>query len=612
MPLLSGLFHTVRGPYIYLLKLRFCKFSRFAVLKAIKCGFSVFILICCGFSVLGHPYNRPPLKPTYSKSNEDVDQSCEKQTLINGHVIVEQIQNLGLDKVCPTRKTKGGNTPTITASGTAYKKEDRFKPWNAAESIPSQQQERLMFKEALRIGLDIVMRNHVYRFDNCIRQQQKGGPIGLELTGNIAQVYMIWWDQQLKLRLDNLGLLVAMYKRYVDDINIAAKGVPLGTRYVNGELILDQNAIESDKLIPGDKRTMEIIKCVGNDIHPSIQLEVDCPSNYDDGKLPILDLKVWIAVINGCNRMVHEFYSKDISSKAVIHAKSALPWQQKRTVLTQEMLRVMLNCSEDVPWEIIVKHVDKMVLRLQFSGYTQKFRHEVVNAALKAYDEIGRKVSCGERPRYRPYEWMREERDAMKKEKAVGWYKRGGYESVIFVPSTPNSLLQRRYQAEIDRQGIKIRIVEKAGRSVKSLLQRSDPFKERICSREGCFVCHTEKKGSCDKNGVNYVITCTSCEDVYHGETSKNAYTRGKQHLDEYNNKAGKSVMWRHCRERHENVLQEFKMRVTGQYRNDAMLRQIAEAVRINDCHVDKRINNKTEWNLVLFPTVRVDNGDTN
>ena len=179
-----------------------------------------------------------------------------------------------------------------------------------------------MFKEALRIGLGIVMRNHVYRFDNCIRQQQKGGPIGLELTGNIAQVFMIWWDQQLKLRLGNLGLLVAMYKRYVDDINIAAREVPLGTRYIDGELILDEDAIEIDRSVPGDKRTMEIIKCVGNDIHPSIQLEVDCPSNYDDGKLPILDLKVWIAIVNGCSWMVHEFYSKDISSKAVVHATS--------------------------------------------------------------------------------------------------------------------------------------------------------------------------------------------------------------------------------------------------------------------------------------------------
>ena len=98
----------------------------------------------------------------------------------------------------------------------------------------------------------------------------------------------------------------------------------------------------------------------------------------------------------------------------------------------------------------------------------------------------------------------------MKKEKVVGWYRRVGYESVIFVPSTPNSLLQRRHQGEIDRQGIKIHIVEKSGRSVKSFLQRSDQFKERICSQEGCVVCNTEQKGSCDKNEVNYVITCTT------------------------------------------------------------------------------------------------------
>ena len=170
-------------------------------------------------------------------------------------------------------------------------------------------------------------------------------------------------------------------------------------------------------------------------------------------------------------------------------------------------------------------------------------------------------------------------------------------------------MLQRRYQSEINRQGIKIRVVEKAGRSIKSMLQRSDPFKERRCGRESCFVCTTEGKGSCDKNGINYAVTCTSCENVYHGETSKNAFTRGKQHLDEYRNKASKSVLWRHCRERHENQLQEFKMRVTGQYRNDAMLRQIAEAVRINNHDIESRINNKTEWNLVLFPLVRVDNG---
>ena len=34
-------------------------------------------------------------------------------------------------------------------------------------------------------------------------------------------------------------------------------------------------------------------------MHPSIQLEIDCPSNHEDGKVPILDLKVWIEDIRG-------------------------------------------------------------------------------------------------------------------------------------------------------------------------------------------------------------------------------------------------------------------------------------------------------------------------
>ena len=31
-----------------------------------------------------------------------------------------------------------------------------------------------------------------------------------------------------------------------------------------------------------------------NDIHLSVQLEVDCPSKHDDNRMPILDLNVWV------------------------------------------------------------------------------------------------------------------------------------------------------------------------------------------------------------------------------------------------------------------------------------------------------------------------------
>ena len=75
------------------------------------------------------------------------------------------------------------------------------------------------------------------------------------------------------------------------------------------------------------------------------------------------------------------------------------------------------------------------------------------------------------------------------------------------------SVLQCQYQEEINQNDIKIRVLEKTGRSMKSLLQRSGPFKPRKCGRALCFICETKKKGSCDKNEVNYVITCVGCEN---------------------------------------------------------------------------------------------------
>ena len=39
---------------------------------------------------------------------------------------------------------------------------------------------------------------------------------------------------------------------------------------------------------------MILIQKIGNSFHPSIELEADYLSRHEDGKLPILDLKVWV------------------------------------------------------------------------------------------------------------------------------------------------------------------------------------------------------------------------------------------------------------------------------------------------------------------------------
>ena len=53
-----------------------------------------------------------------------------------------------------------------------------------------------MLRESLHVALSVIMKNHVYTFNNEIRKQTKGGPIALKLTGVLAQIFMIWWDQE--------------------------------------------------------------------------------------------------------------------------------------------------------------------------------------------------------------------------------------------------------------------------------------------------------------------------------------------------------------------------------------------------------------------------------
>jgi hypothetical protein len=45
-----------------------------------------------------------------------------------------------------------------------------------------------------------------------------------------------------------------------------------------------------------------------------------------------------------------------------------------------------------------------------------------------------------------------------KRKKRDEWYRKGGYDSVIFEPATPGSELKRQYEKEIEEAGMKIKV----------------------------------------------------------------------------------------------------------------------------------------------------------
>ena len=323
-----------------------------------------------------------------------------------------------------------------------------------------------------------------------------------------------------------------------------------------------------------------------------------------------MDLELWTEERtndDGTSKTVilHEFYAKEVSAKTITHARSAMPAAMKRTILTQELLRVMLRCSPLLEWEVTVKHLNGMMKRLQYSGYGHAYRTQILKSALSAYDKIIEKDKTGETPMYRPKEWKREEREKKKRGEKVDWFNKEGAETVIFVPNTPESELKNMYVKEIKKSGLKVKVAESAGRSLKSMLQKSNPFKTEECKdKERCPVCLSGNK-HCRRESVTYEIACTNCGDMYVGETGDNAYTRGIQHIQALESKSKDSVLWKHIQTKHneETPPPIFNMRVSGTYKDDALLRQVAEGNAINR-KGGKSMNSKAEWNHQRIPRV--------
>ena len=90
---------------------------------------------------------------------------------------------------------------------------------------------------------------------------------------------------------------------------------------------------------------------------------------------------------------------------------------------------------------------------------------------------------------------------------------------------------------EVTNQGPKIccKIIEKGGVTLEQQLRKSNPWAGARCGRQQCFPCMSNKGGNCSRDGVTYSLVCEECgENVveYTGDTGRNGFTRGTEHLE--------------------------------------------------------------------------------
>ena len=102
------------------------------------------------------------------------------------------------------------------------------------------------------------------------------------------------------------------------------------------------------------------------------------------------------------------------------------------------------------------------------------------------------------------------------------------------------------------------------------------------------------------KSNIQYEMECGECPDdqkcVYIGESSRNLYTRAKEHTDKYrsNKRNVDSFIKKHQDDKHHGGPANFKAKTTGVFR-DCLSRQVSEAVHIRRSEKDV-LNSKSEW----------------
>ena len=164
---------------------------------------------------------------------------------------------------------------------------------------------------------------------------------------------------------------------------------------------------------------------------------------------------------------------------------------------------------------------------------------------------------------------------------------------------------------EENRQGrrTRIKVVEMSGKTVRNSLARNYPWSPQNCGSEDCFLCttNTNVNWSCRKPVVGYRIICTLCETngvvaQYQGESGRNLFTRGKEHLREFRGKSSSNCMVIHSRTHHEGSDQfTYKMEATGFFRTP-LDRQLDESIRLKFSGADIMLNSGAEWRGVAIP----------
>ena len=384
---------------------------------------------------------------------------------------------------------------------------------------------------------------------------------------------MLHWDGKLAEVMENNNIRLGTGLRYMDDVRLILDSLQEGWRWYDGGLYFSEGWKREDER-SGESQTQRsarILKDIMNHILRFLNLTVEIKDDFEDDKLPTLDLKIWMQKAGKCMIVLFEHYEKPMKTNLVIQSKSALSENIKVSSLSQEVVRILKNCSEDLDNESRLGHLEKLCVKIKTSGYNNAYTRKIMINGIKCYENklassllakshknyeplhLGKKYNVSgmlEKKLLAKSDWFKQKKHGdgdsepelkeSQKSERKGTRNKGGKQkeglvscrmesesdemkptvkgpsTVMFVPWTVKGKLAGALKKEEDRlariTGFRIKFTEEGGTPL--WIQ----FSTKLggggeCMRQDCITCSQEEdtKLDCFARSIVYESSCTIC-----------------------------------------------------------------------------------------------------
>ena len=162
-----------------------------------------------------------------------------------------------------------------------------------------------------------------------------------------------------------------------------------------------------------------------NDVFPFLNFTVELGEDFVDGKLPSLDVAIW--VVEG-RRIMYEFFEKTMATNLMVEATSALSKEVKLATLSEEVARRLRNTSPRLDSTKRLEILEMACTKMKTSGHSEEFIRLAVEQGIRSFDaKVKRSQLDFDNPSYQPMfpkaSWKKDLKSREKALKRSTWFK---------------------------------------------------------------------------------------------------------------------------------------------------------------------------------------------